>query len=76
MFTNGGIGTFPLLVGLVVTFYIGKDYPDDAQAIGNALGMLIWVSQTVVMIVLGLISLILLPKNYTKEDEPINLSGE
>ena len=48
----------------------------DAQAIGNALGMLIWVSQTVVMIVLGLISLILLPKNYTKEDEPINLSGE
>ena len=76
MFTNGGIGTFPLLVGLVVTFYIGKDYPDDAQAIGNALGMLIWVSQTIVMIVLGLISLILLPKNYTKEDEPINLSGE
>ena len=76
MFTNGGIGTFPLLVGLVVAFYIGKDYPDDAQAIGNALGMLLWVSQTIVMIVLGLISLILLPKNFTKEDEPINVSGE
>ncbi|MEY3237089.1 MAG: hypothetical protein RI883_1190 [Bacteroidota bacterium] len=74
MFTNGGIGTFPLLVGLVVTFYIGKDHPDDAQAIGNALGMLLWVSQTLVMIVLGLISLILLPKNFTKENESIKLS--
>jgi uncharacterized membrane protein YbhN (UPF0104 family) len=68
-FTNGGIGTYPLLVGLVVAFYIGDDYPDDAQAIGNALGMLIWVSQTLLMIVLGLISLVLLPKNYQNEDE-------
>jgi uncharacterized membrane protein YbhN (UPF0104 family) len=68
-FTNGGIGTYPLLVGLVVAFYIGDDYPDDAQAIGNALGMLIWVSQTLLMILLGLISLFLLPKNYQTEDE-------
>ena len=75
MFTNGGIGTFPLLVGLVVTFYIGKDYSSEteAQAIGNALGMLLWVSQTLIMIILGLISLILLPKNFSKEDEPIKL---
>jgi len=76
MFTNGGIGTFPLLVGLVVAFYIGKDHPNDAQAIGNALGMLLWVSQTLVMIVLGLISLILLPNNFKKEDESIRVSGE
>ncbi|MFN6015138.1 MAG: YbhN family protein [Flavobacteriales bacterium] len=75
-FTNGGIGTYPLLVGLVVAFYIGKDYPQDAQAIGNALGMLVWVTQTLLMILLGLISLILLPKNYTKENEPINLPSE
>ena len=68
-FTNGGIGTYPLLVGLVVAFYIGKDHPDDAQAIGNALGMLVWVSQTLLMILLGLISLVLLPKNYSKENE-------
>jgi len=67
-FTNGGIGTYPLLVGLVVSFYISKDHPTNAQAIGNALGMLVWVTQTLLMIVLGLISLILLPKNYTKEN--------
>lgn len=74
-FTNGGIGTYPLLVGLVVAFYIGKDNPSDAQAIGNALGMLIWVTQTLLMILLGLISLILLPKNYTKDNEPSKVSA-
>ncbi len=68
-FTNGGIGSYPLVVGLVVAFYIGKDYPKDAQAIGNALGMLVWVTQTLLMIILGLLSLWMLPNNYSKEDE-------
>lgn len=66
-FTNGGIGAFPLLVALVVVFYLGKDNP-NALAIGNALGMLIWVSQTLLLIILGLISLIILPKNYSQTD--------
>ena len=69
VFTNGGIGVYPLLVGLVVTFYIKGDYPENAQGIGNALGIIVWVSQTLLMIILGLISLMLLPKNYTKEDD-------
>ncbi len=75
-FTNGGIGTYPLLVGLVVAFYIGKDYPTDAKAIGNALGMLVWVTQTLLMILLGLISLALLPKNFSKDDDPSRKSAE
>lgn len=74
--TNGGIGTYPLLVGLVVAFYIGKDYPNDAEAIGKALGLLVWASQTILMIVLGLISLVLLPKNYSQENEQTILSGK
>lgn len=76
-FTNGGIGTYPLLVGLVVAFYIG-DKHSEAQAIGNALGMLIWVSQTVLMILLGLLSLALLPRNYSKEtlNEPTDIPSE
>lgn len=69
-FTNGGIGSYPLLVGLVVAFYIGRDHPSDALAIGNALGLLVWGTQTLLMILLGLVSLYLLPKNYTKEHEP------
>lgn len=66
-FTNGGIGTFPLLLGMVVIFYLSNSEP-NAMAIGNALGMIIWVSQTILVIVMGLISLVLLPKNYSKED--------
>ncbi len=67
-FTNGGIGTYPLLVGLVVSFYLSGKYPDDSLGIGNALGMLIWSSQTLMMILLGLVSLFLLPKNYSTKD--------
>lgn len=70
-FTNGGIGVYPLLVGLVITFYLKKEHPSDAEGIGNALGMLMWVSQTIMMIVLGLLSLLLLPKNYSKVHDEI-----
>lgn len=66
--TNGGIGSYPLLVGLVIAFYLKDSYSDSAEGIGNALGLLIWVSQTLMMIVLGLLSLVLLPKNYSSKD--------
>lgn len=66
--TNGGIGSYPLLVGLVIAFYLKGTYPDSAEGIGNALGLLIWVTQTLMMIVLGLVSLALLPKNYSAEN--------
>lgn len=76
-FTNGGIGTYPLLVGLVVAFYIEKDSSnEEALAVGNALGMLVWITQTLLMILLGLISLYLLPKNFSKENEQATVSGE
>ena len=67
--TNGGIGTYPVLVSLVVTFYLGKQFPNaDIGGVGIALGWIIWLSQTLLLIVLGLISLVLLPKNYTEEN--------
>ena len=68
-FTNGGIGTYPLLVGLVVAFYISKTTDVDGTGVGNALGMLVWITQTFLMIILGLLSLVLLPKNYTQEKQ-------
>jgi uncharacterized membrane protein YbhN (UPF0104 family) len=67
IFTNGGIGTFPLLVGLVVNFIL-KDTYSNALSIGNALGMIMWVSQTVLLITLGLLSFLFLPKNFEKEN--------
>lgn len=66
-FTNGGIGSFPLLVGIAVAFFLGANDP-NASATGKALGMIIWISQTLFLIILGLLSLVLLPKNYNKED--------
>ncbi|MES2798753.1 MAG: lysylphosphatidylglycerol synthase transmembrane domain-containing protein [Bacteroidota bacterium] len=68
IFTNGGIGSYPLLVGIVVAYYLGTDEP-NGLAIGNALGMIIWTSQTILMIVLGLISLALLPRKFDKNSD-------
>lgn len=64
-FTNGGIGAFPLLVGIVIS--IAGSEIENAKAVGNALGMIIWGSQTLLIIILGVISLLLLPKSYGKE---------
>jgi uncharacterized membrane protein YbhN (UPF0104 family) len=75
-FTNGGIGVYPLLVGLVVSFYLQGDYPTEAKGLGNALGMIIWLGNTAIMILLGLISLALLPKNYTNQDDTSRESAE
>jgi glycosyltransferase 2 family protein len=68
-FTNGGIGAFPLLVGLVLNFYLSDEYGAAATGIGCALGMIIWSSQTLMMILLGALSFVLLPKNYSAKDE-------
>lgn len=60
--TNGGLGSYPLLVGIVIAYFL-EDLPqDEAFAIGNALGLIVWVSQTFLLIVLGLISWFLIPK--------------
>ena len=67
--TNGGLGVFPLLVGLVVEFYLGPEYGDEAKGYGYALGMIIWTSQTFLVILLGVLSFVLLPKNFQKDEQ-------
>ncbi|MBW7868182.1 MAG: flippase-like domain-containing protein [Brumimicrobium sp.] len=70
-FTNGGIGAYPYLVGIVVMYFIGAQYDSKemVEGIGKALGMIIWSSQTILLIILGIISLIFLPRNYNKEQD-------
>jgi len=54
-FTNGGLGAYPFAIALIFSLYgISKDA-------GVAFGWLVWASQTILTIVLGLISYILLP---------------
>lgn len=54
-FTNGGIGAYPLAVSLIFALY---GIPED---VGTAFGYLVWVSQTLLTIVLGLVCYLLLP---------------
>ena len=73
---QGGIGVYPAAVGLIVTTYLAPNEPGilpDALA----LGWIIWTSQTILMIILGLISLALNGKNVKfKHDESSTPSAE
>ena len=54
-FTNGGLGAYPLSIALVFSLYgISND-------VGTAFGWLVWTSQTLLTIMLGLLSYLLLP---------------
>lgn len=59
---QGGIGVYPAFVGLIVTIYL-PDAPDGIAPQALALGWLAWTSQTIMVVVLGLISLIANGKN-------------
>jgi uncharacterized protein (TIRG00374 family) len=54
-FTNGGIGAYPLAIALIYSLY---GIPND---VGVAFGWLVWTSQTLLTIFLGLVSYLLLP---------------
>jgi uncharacterized protein (TIRG00374 family) len=54
-FTNGGLGAYPLAIAMIFSLYgISND-------IGTAFGWLVWTSQTILTILLGLLSYVLLP---------------
>jgi glycosyltransferase 2 family protein len=49
-FTSGGLGAYPLAVALILSLYgVSND-------VGTAFGWLIWTSQTILIIILGLLS--------------------
>lgn len=54
-FTNGGFGFFPLLIGKILVLY---QIPEEA---GNAFGWIIWTSQLIITILLGIFSFSILP---------------
>ena len=60
-FTNGGIGSYPILVAEALLIF-GIDY-----ASGNAFGWIVWTCQTLIVVIYGLLSFLLLPLyNKTK----------
>jgi len=53
--TPGGIGAYPVIVAQVLTLY------GLTEGIGSAYGWVSWAAQTAILIILGLLSLLLLP---------------
>lgn len=61
---QGGIGVYPAFVGLIISIYLTSDASTSAiNPEALALGWIIWTSQTLMMIVLGLVSLLINGKN-------------
>ncbi|MFD2908772.1 YbhN family protein [Flavobacterium ardleyense] len=54
-FTNGGLGAYPLAIALIFSLF---GISDD---VGTAFGWLVWTSQTLLTIFLGLLSYLFLP---------------
>jgi uncharacterized protein (TIRG00374 family) len=68
MLTPGGLGSYPIFVGTVISYYA---YPDLAgiQNDALALAMVIWLTQTIFIISLGMISLFYISRNFSLKDE-------
>jgi uncharacterized protein (TIRG00374 family) len=54
-FTNSGFGVYPYLIAKIFLLY------GVTLTVGTAFGWLVWISQTLLIMLLGLVSLILLP---------------
>jgi uncharacterized protein (TIRG00374 family) len=55
MFTNGGIGLYPIAVSQALAIY------GISKVSGDAFGWIMWIAQTSVLVVFGAISFLLLP---------------
>ncbi len=54
-FTNSGFGSYPFLISKILLFY------SISETTGNAFGWIVWTSQMLLVLILGLMSFILLP---------------
>jgi hypothetical protein len=54
-FTNSGFGSYPFLIAKILLFY------SVAETTGQAFGWIVWISQMLVVVVLGVLSFILMP---------------
>ncbi len=59
---QGGIGVYPAFVGMIVTIYMASGSQNLIEGNALAMGWIIWTSQTLMMILLGGISLFLMPR--------------
>lgn len=63
---QGGIGVYPAFVGLILTIYMGLPAEGMVQPDALAIGWLLWLVQTLMIVVLGGLSLLL--TTFSKRD--------
>lgn len=59
--TNGGIGVYPLAVSKILVLY------GISSTAGDAFGWIMWTSQTILVVIIGILSFLLLPVYNTKK---------
>lgn len=65
---QGGIGIYPAFVGVIITIYLPlNDTLIAPQAL--ALGWILWTSQTILIIILGLVSMLINANNLKLKNE-------
>ena len=70
---QGGIGVYQALVALIITTYLYPEFDKPIHSVGLALGWIIWLSQNLMVLFLGLISYLLNIGNVSiKKDDGIN----
>ncbi|WP_240642137.1 lysylphosphatidylglycerol synthase transmembrane domain-containing protein [Nonlabens xiamenensis] len=58
-FTNGGFGAYPLFIAAVLLFF------NVPETLGTSFGWILWISQTLLVLVYGLLSFVLLSFQQT-----------
>lgn len=72
---QGGIGTYPVMVGIVLTFFLTPEFLEtEGKAMPSHIGFgaLVWATQTLLIVFLGLISLAMIQKGKKKEVEAVS----
>jgi hypothetical protein len=54
-FTNSGFGSYPFLISKILLFYT------ISETAGNAFGWIVWTSQMVLVLIMGVLSFLFLP---------------
>ncbi|MEZ4938806.1 MAG: lysylphosphatidylglycerol synthase transmembrane domain-containing protein [Crocinitomicaceae bacterium] len=82
LFIPGGIGAYPALVGIITTFYLFPEHFADGETGPHpqayAIGWLIWLAQTALIVGLGIISLLLgsmIKKKAINNEQTGNTAG-
>jgi len=64
--TNGGIGLYPIAVMEVLLLY------NIPESTGTAFGWIAWIAQTLLLIIAGIVSFILLPMYNKRKEEAVH----